>query len=275
MDPWRHKLGDLQGAVFIGGEWIAFTQADETDVNFVPGAVEYRLRFDQPEEVTISMEISLLSDDGMVVLVENAGTSAALVRLRYGQMQHGDRLFTSAWYKRDQRIVPSCMDLLEQTGNRLYARSQAQDGGFDYLGQPPMTEKCCTSICTDGALTGCVCGEYLHAESVLSPGEKMALTAVYERAEHFPTVYSAQDVSEAEKFVQETRSRYMGLLKGCQTKTPSLVLEGGFSHCVQGLESVHIGRAWAEMKHWWHSYFAVNYQISAALLLGYYDCLTE
>ncbi|MCD9023739.1 glycoside hydrolase family 116 protein [Cohnella silvisoli] len=79
------------------------------------------------------------------------------------------------------------------------------------------------------------------------------------------------DNGYGERLISEGESYYAEVLSACTIRTPSSVIDSGFRTALLNLDYSYSDPAWLEGVHWWASYWANNYQISAAIGIGQLD----
>lgn len=74
---------------------------------------------------------------------------------------------------------------------------------------------------------------------------------------------------------RESESFFNRVVDSVSVSTPDMFIDGGLYAAVCELEYNYTDPGWLEGGHWWSCYWCMNYQLSAALLLGQFDKLKK
>lgn len=180
-------------------------------------------------------------------------TATAEMTVRYGQLQLGDRRFSAEYVDEDAGVIASRLTL---SGDRATLAAAEPDA--------PIQEK--AAFCLYGADLSAANG-YAEATVTVKPGQTLYGCLSWGR----DIAPALPDVTEIPVLMQASRDFYDRLLADAATDLPDETTAMGFRHAVLNLNYDQVGDAWFEGNHAWNTYFTNNYQISAAIALGYYE----
>lgn len=253
--PYQHVLGMLRGVLITEDGRVPFTESDRLETEFRPSSTLYRMEI---RGHTVTLEASLYGSSGICAVARSDGGT---LELSFGGCLFSGRTFSASYIARDARTIRS--RVCGSDGDYV---TEADDLSFDYGGRPPVTERCVIrfrgtnmrSSATDGTAVATAAGE-------------LAFSAVCIRGDLPAGDDGITDYAAAVAAIASERAYYDSLLGIAHAKTPSAVLDAGFSCNIAEHDRGYVENAWYEGVHWWNCYWTNNYQISAAVSLGQYE----
>ena len=229
----------------IGGHLEIENNANLKDVTFMPASTRWEW------EDGLCLEAHLTAF-GFAAAVTSSRSRR--LKLKFGQMQLVREHFRSAY------LLPE--EGLQETNVQI-----GEDGAARFTCAQPGTEM--YEVFAFKAYNGQTLygdGAYACADLEMKAGETCLFCAACLETGDLP-----RNENECRKAMRTVSEKYRKILEDCRVKTPDELTDAAFRAAVLGLSYGHVGEAWYEGCHYWNTYFTNNYQISAAVALGYYE----
>ena len=260
VDPDLDKMGDGRILITMDGKdfWLDLLPGIKTTFN--PSSTEYEFSLPTYPKLTMKLLVSQAADWGAVARLIINNTSIATIQLKvtlvYGGLRRCGRVFSAAYFSPDE------MENLESNVVSIshgYANLSSSDiPGTLYVHSVPSVNPVLDQ------------SHALFSNPIsIKPHTGKKIYFIIELALQ-PAEYIFQKKLKStgpETLIQESKNYYRHMLDKYFISTPSSVLDYGFRTAVLNFDNVYAAPAWLEGINWWSSYFANNYQISAAIAL--------
>lgn len=271
QDPQHLCLGDVRIRLTVNGESLWLHERGQVRTRAMPWGTRHIVRLDSPAELCVTVDAFLAENRGIAVRTNVAATGRAPVPM------------TLEYVVGAVRFDPSC------AMQARYLRSRPDE----YPWHVPQRLQAADRIeCRDGTATlanpdapysAWVVGDVTAATGEYPFGDETREFVVYRH--EFAATAEPHDcrllVGKVEGngpapvhmelfayYETEARRYYQDLLDACHMETPDEVLDAGFHSAVVNLDYEFHDVAWLEGVSQWNCFWANNYQIRAALLLG-------
>lgn len=251
--PW-FKLGDLRLGIDCAAGFLWLDQAGCVQTEYFPWGARYEMDLAPHSPTTGTIEARLLDEHGVGVRVAlRSAEPAAKLWLCYGGVaivpsNATTYLVPDPDQERDNELC--------REGNRIVCRHPAVP----------------SAVTVDGPATPVVWEALPERDIVKRAGYVVALDG--EAREIALTIWIGADAppaQEAAALYDAAPDYYRHLLADCEMSTPVPELDAAFYGGIVNLDYSRQGRGYLEGVQCWSTYWAVNYQVSAAVALGKFD----
>jgi hypothetical protein len=271
QDPQHLCLGDVRIRLTLHGESFWLDERGEVRTRYQPWGTRHAVQLDSPANLSVTVDAFLAENRGIAVRTSLAATEGVSVPV------------TLEYVVGAVRFDPSCAMQARYLRSRpdeypwhIPQRLQAAD-------RIECRDETATITNPDAPYSAWLAGD-VTAESGAYPfGDETREFVVYRHA--FTATAEPRDcrllVGKVEGngsapvrmehfayYETEARRYYQYLLDACRMETPDEALDAGFHSAVVNLDYEFHDFAWLEGVHQWNCFWANNYQIRAALLLG-------
>jgi hypothetical protein len=260
VDPDLNKMGDGRIRITIDDKdfWLDLLPGIKTIFN--PSSTEYEVSLPSYPRLTLKLLVSQAADWGAVARLSICNTSIATIQLKaalvYGGLRRCGRVFSAAYFSPDEK-------------ENLESNVVSISDGFANLSSSDIPGK--LYVYSVPSVIPVLNGSRVLFSKPLSikPNTKKQIyyiTALSLR----PSENSLQIKLKGRSpgtLIKESKNYYQRMLEKYFISSPSSLLDNGFKTAVLNFDNVYAAPAWLEGINWWSSYFANNYQISAAIAL--------
>lgn len=270
-DPQHLCLGDVRLSMTVGGERFWLHECGRVRTRYMPWGTRHEVSLDTPAALNVVITTTQVENRGIAVrtAVRSLAGEPVAVTFEYvvGAMRfdHSSAVLTRylrtrpdecPWHlpqriKAADRIDCNGSVALITNPDAPYRAWVAGDGPAE-RGDYPFGDETREFVV------------YRHEINATSEfQQRRLLVGKYENDGPAPVRMEFFDVYEA-----DSRQYYTEMLGAMRMETPDEILDAGFHSAVVNLDYGFHDFAWLEGVHQWCAYWANNYQIRAALLLG-------
>jgi hypothetical protein len=256
--PFLHKLGHLQ--IKINDRLLE--EAENIRTVFTPWGADWTINFTENRDQVFYLK-TVITDQGFNAVFETSGDVIWQdVEIIYGGFLFGERTFQPEYFvERPDNLIPVVAETVK-TRDMDYIKISALDGGFNYTGNPPVTEY--AGFTVFGGISA-VSGGFGIYRIKIKKDEKYGICARF--ADEKKTILFPENKPALDREINREKQRFEKLLAACPSDVPDNILDLALKHAVLNMDYLYTGSAWFEGGHWWNSYFTNNNQISAAIAL--------
>lgn len=259
LSPDMIKMGDGMIAIIVGKEQEWLHLQKNAQVNFYPCNTEYSIALDSHPEIKVQLVISLAKDWGAVIKLTITNTGVQQMKLNavllFGGISVCGRTFSAAYFSPDEKNDYS-NNVLKKVNDTINISSKNIQEKLSIV-QMPLG----SAAIENGQAK-------FSQDIILEPSRSKIIYYVLDNSGQQSGEINKADSNVAENLINESKHYYESILNTYTIYTPDKILNAGFKTAILNFDNIYQEPAWLEGVHWWASYWANNYQISAAISLG-------
>lgn len=280
INPPYAKLGDLRIRLMIDGVGYWLDETDPVAARFYPWGTEHSLHVGERTPVQVNVSAALVGNMGIgMCLTLNAGESVDVtVELYFGGAAVQEAPLVSSYLAVlpddgvDDRVVIGATSASIEADLDLASPLNPEAGTVTVRvraeSDPPSEIERTSSDSPEGMGNRAL---FRQRTSVTRDGTTIRFLASQTVADDGPGYGPEASAASLDRHFAETKAYYGKLLAPFSIQTPDSLLDAAFYAGVLNLDYTFQPPAWLEGLHKWNSYLVNNYQVSAAIGLGWLE----